>query len=150
MRDYDDNYFRCARRMLNQVITNCGLNRSNAVSQMCPRKEDYVSVKVNKKKHVQNCLLLADFKELHYNFLKENGVLNFGFSKFCEIRPKEYITVSNSSSYRVCTCSHYQKELNYEELMSKLVCGLSNKECVLICCHNCPMVDILKIIYVHL
>ena len=24
MRDYDDNSFRCARRMLNKVITNCG------------------------------------------------------------------------------------------------------------------------------
>ena len=24
MRDYDDNFFRCARRMLNKVITNCG------------------------------------------------------------------------------------------------------------------------------
>lgn len=31
-----------------------------------------------KKKHVQKHLLLANLKELHSNFLKENGVLKVG------------------------------------------------------------------------
>ena len=107
-----------------------------------------------KKKHVQKHLLLANLKELHSNFLKENGVLKVGFPKFCEMRPKEHMTVTNSNSHIVYTSSHDQnfklmvaavgKGVIYKELMLKLICDLSNKECVLKRCHSCSMVDILK------
>ena len=36
------------------------------------------------------------------------------------------------------------KGVIYKELMPKLICDLSNKECVLKHCHSCSMVDRLK------
>ena len=40
--------------------------------------------------------------------MKENVDSKIGFSKFCELRSKEAITVSNSGSHSACVCSHHQ------------------------------------------
>lgn len=57
---------------------------------MCPGKKDYVPLKIiGQREHMQKHPLLANLKELHPIFLKENGDIKVGFSTSCEFQSKE-------------------------------------------------------------
>ena len=117
--------------------------RNDTVSRVCPSKKDYVSVKTDDvKEHVQKHLLLGNLKKLYVNFHEENSDLRkVGFSTFCTFRLQECVMVNNSESHIICVCPHHQsakimvtavnKSLYYADLMTLLVCDITNEECML-------------------
>ena len=80
------------------------LYQNDEYSRMCPGKKEYISIKIEgHKEHKQKRLLLVNLKELHLEFLKLGQPI--GFSKFCQLCPKWYITVDSFSGvYTLCLC----------------------------------------------
>lgn len=124
---------------------------SDEYSRVCPGKKDYVSIKVDDVRvQVQKRLLLVNLKELYIAFTTNTG-LRIGFSKFCELRPKSCVTVSASGMHSVCVCEIHQNaklflaavpgKLNYKDVMSKMVCSVDNRNCMLHECDSCPGKD---------
>ena len=70
-------------------------------SRVLPGKKDYVSVNgVHKKKH----LILVSLRELYALFKAVNSEIKVGYSKFCSLRPLEYIGAGASGTHSVCVC----------------------------------------------
>lgn len=126
------------------------------ISRICPGKKDYVSVrKDGQKVHEQKRLLLANMNELYASFKKETSI-KIGFSKFCDLRPKFCVTVGSSGSHSVCVCTFHQNtklqmaglkklhNMDYKMLMSKIVCDVNSRDCMLHKCAKCPGKDALK------
>ena len=71
-----------------------------------------------------------------------------GFSKFAELRPKWCVLAGSTGTHSVCVCSIHQNakllvsaidwEITYKDLMGKIVCNASNKECMMHRCEKCP------------
>lgn len=71
-----------------------------------------------------------------------------GRTKFLKLRPKNVIEVGASGAHNVCVCERHENvklmvdaiSTNVEKLllMDKLVCDVSNSECMLTRCKNCP------------
>ena len=79
--------------------------QSDEFSRMCPRKKEYISVRVDGiKTQQQKGLLLTNLKELHIEYLKATGD-KIGFSKFCELRPKWCVTVNSKGMHSVYVSS---------------------------------------------
>ena len=121
--------------------------QSDDYSRLCPGKKDFVSVKQDDKRiQVQKRLLLVNMKELYAEFKNSIG-LKVGFSKFCELRPKSCLTVSARGMHSVCVCELHQNTklmiaavpgtLDYKELLSKMVCDIGERNCMLHECENC-------------
>ena len=73
---------------------------------MCPGKKEFVKIN-DKKEHKQKRLLLLNLKELHIELLQFGQSIRF--PKFCQLRPKWYITVDSSSAvHSVCVCETHQ------------------------------------------
>ena len=117
-------------------------------SRVCPGKKDYVSVIINKEKiHKQKRLLLVNLNEL-YSAFKERNSIKIGFSKFCELRPKWCVAVGPKGTHSVCVCQYHQNaklllaalpfNIYYRDLLSKVVCDLQNRDCMLHACEKCP------------
>ena len=72
-----------------------------------------------------------------------------GFSKFCSLRPKWCKTIGSSGSHFVCVCAICQNtilacctlNLDFKDLINKVVCSSTNKLCMVHCCPNCPGKD---------
>lgn len=113
-------------------------------SREMPGAKDYVSIGF--KVHHQKRLLLCNLKELYAAFQIKFPECKIGFSKFCSLRPKWCIVVGSSGGHNVCVCAIHQNvvlacnalNLQYKELMSKLVCDVQNKLCMIHRCSNCP------------
>ena len=100
--------------------------------------------KDNVKKH----LLLLNIKELFLEFKKEYSTLKIGFSKFCELRPKWVKTVNHSGMHSVCVCQYHQNvrlivsvipvNFEYKDILSKVVCNIDLRKCMLHLCSDCP------------
>jgi hypothetical protein len=127
------------------------------VSRMCPGKKDFVSVKNSegKRVHVQKRLLLANLRELYLHYKENSSGEHVGFSKFCELRPRWCITVGAKGMHSVCVCEYHQNvkllldslpgpKLDHKSLMAKLVCDVSERNCMLHRCEKCPGSDSLR------
>lgn len=130
--------------------------QSDEYSRMCPGKKQYVSIQVDgKRQHFQKRLLLLNIKELYLEFVKISLDVKIGFSKFCELRPKWCIPVGGASGlHSVCVCEYHQNAKllalkipdisDYKNLLTLVVCDLTNRDCMLHSCDNCPDNDTLK------
>ena len=111
-----------------------------------PGKKDYVSI--SKNVHQQKRLLLSNLKELFISFKQKHEDIKIGYSKFCSLRPKWCILPGANGTHSVCVCTYHQNTKllveamnsgdSYKDLLQKLVCFLSNKECMLGRCEQCP------------
>jgi hypothetical protein len=122
---------------------------------LCPGKKDYVNVTTDEGKvQKQKRLLLVNLNEL-YSAFKDSHDDKIGFSKFCELRPKWCVSVGPKGTHSVCVCQHHQnakqllaalpvKNVTYQEVLSKIVCDLQNRDCMLHACEQCPGKDALK------
>ena len=103
--------------------------------------------------HKQKCHLLINMKELHLEFKKLTG-MQIGLSKFCSLRPPWCVTVTDSGTHSVCMCDNQQnlklmvsalpENVDYKDIMVKLVCSLDSRDCMLHHCLQCPGTDKLK------
>ena len=122
---------------------------------MCLGKKEKVGVGNldGEKEYHQKRLVLCNLKELYSNFKKENPGIKIGFSPFAALRPK-WCVLSGSSgthpvcvflyvdtfcmwTHSVCVCTYHHnpklmidaslKNSNINELMTKCVCQIENK-----------------------
>jgi hypothetical protein len=79
------------------------------MSRVMPGVKDFMSVKERggKRVHKQRRLLLLNLNELHMLFKQRRPDINVGLSKFCELRPKECVTVGARGTHSVCVCAQY-------------------------------------------
>lgn len=82
---------------------------SDEVSRMMPGKKDYVTIR-NKdgKVQIQKRLVLANLQEIYQLFKEKFPASQIGFSKFCELRPKNCILAGKSGTHTVCVCTLHQ------------------------------------------
>lgn len=84
--------------IIHRVLT---FYESDDYSRMCPRKKDFVSVKIDGERiQMQKRLLLVNLKELYLVF-KNKTNHKIGFSKFCELRPKWCLPVNSAGMHSV-------------------------------------------------
>ena len=111
--------------------------------------KDFVSVtKYSVKTKHQKRLLLLDINQLFLEFKKEYPTVKIGFSKFCELRPKWVKTVNHSGMHSVCVCQYHQNvkllvsvipgNFEYKDILSKVVCNIDLRKCMLHLCSDCP------------
>lgn len=146
-------------------LVNDFYNRDD-VSRVMPGKKDCVTVTRNDKKmHLQKRLILANLKEVYELFKEENAKQHIGFSKFCELRPKNCILAGKSGTHTVCVCTLHQNVklmmhgsglnsfvlendctslINYKTCLAKIMCNPPTTECYLNECKECPGVNPLK------
>ncbi|XP_047129079.1 uncharacterized protein LOC124809226 [Hydra vulgaris] len=113
-------------------------------SRIMPGKKDYVSIKRNV--HMQKRLLLCSLKELFVAFKTKNPELKIRFSRFCTLRPKWCIIVGASETHSACVCAIHQNlklflhplGVTYKELLTYIVCDITNKDCMIRKCEKCP------------
>ena len=82
--------------------------------------------------------------------LKETLELKIGISKFCDLRPKNCVTVGARGTHSVCVCKIHQnvklmvgavplsKKMTYHDLLEQLLCSINSKLYMLHRCANCP------------
>ena len=123
--------------------------QSSEFSRVCPGKKEYVSVYINGEKiQKQKQLLLVNLKELHLEYLQKFPNDKVGFSKFCDLRPKWCVPVTAAGMHSVCVCEQHQNaklitaalpyKIEYKELLTKIVCNVENRNCMLHLCDSCP------------
>ena len=116
------------------------LYEDDEYSRQLPGKKDYVSIQ--KGLHKQKWLVLCNLHELFVAFKERNPDVKIGFSKFCTLRPKWCVIAGSSGTHSVCVCTTHQDALNwevtYKDLINKVVCDPSNRECMMHRCTNCP------------
>ena len=97
------------------------------------------------KQQKQKRLLFCNLTELYAIFQEKFHNSKVGFSKFCALRPKRCKTIGSSGSHSVCACAIHQNiilacyplNLDYKDLINKVVCSNPNKLCVVHHCPNC-------------
>jgi len=106
---------------------------------MCLGKKEKVGVGNldGEKEYHQKRLVLCNLKELYSNFKKENPGIKIGFSPFAALRPKWCVLSGSSGTHSVCVCTYHHnpklmidaslKNSNINELMTKCVCQIENK-----------------------
>ena len=121
-------------------------------SRMCAGKKECVTVKVNDmKEKLQKCLLLLNIRELYQELKTLNSNVKTGFSKFCELQPKQVVNVNSSGMHKVCVCKHNQNvkllkmplpsKFDYKDILKKVVCDINSRNCMLHVSQNCPGLD---------
>ena len=81
------------------------------VSREMPGTHDSLSVKdpvTGVREHKTKRLVLGTLKEVYRAFKNENEDVAIGFSKFCELRPKECVLAGASGTHSVCVCAVHQ------------------------------------------
>ena len=124
--------------------------QSDEYSRICPGQKDFVSVKNQSdgtRQQKQKRLLLINLKELYIEFIKEHQI-KIGFSTFCALRPQHCVLVDSKSAHSVCVCEQHQnvvlllsvlpEQHTAQDLMSKIVCCLTARDCMLHQCDRCP------------
>lgn len=96
-----------------------------------PIRRRQKSVQIQKTYFAQSegSVLYLAFKEKHLSD-------KIGLTKFCELRPKECVTVNNHGMHNVCVCIYHQNvklmmhavnlKESYIDLLQKLVCNIEN------------------------
>ena len=113
-------------------------------SREMPGAKEYVSI--GYKQHKQKRLLLGNLSELYAAFKEKFQDSKVGFSKFCALCPKWCKTIGSSVTHSVCVCAIHQNtilacrslNLNYKDLIRKVVCDNTNKLCMIHRCPKCP------------
>ena len=108
-------------------------------------KKDYVSMQEGE--HKQKRLVLCNLHELFVAFKERNQDVKIEFSKFCIFCLKWLVIAGSSRTHSVCVCATHQNTillvdtLNWEvtckDLVNKVVCDPSNRECMMHHCTNC-------------
>ena len=111
-----------------------------------PGKKDYVSI--SKGVHKQKCLVLCDLREMYAAFKEKYPIVKLEFSKFCTFRPKWCVLAGCSCTHSLCVCSIHQNaillidavnwDITYKDLILKIVCDSTRKECIMHQCESCP------------
>ena len=109
-----------------------------------PGAKEYVSI--GYKQHNQKRLLLCNLTELYATFREKFCISKVGFSKFCALPPKWCKMSGSSGSHSVCVCAIHQNtilacyalNLDYKDLINKMVCSNTNKLCMVHRFSNCP------------
>ena len=119
----------------------------NEYLRLLPGKKDYVSVRINGKKHlyIQTRLLLGNLSELYQAFKSQHPTIKISFAKFCSVRPKWCRIIGSPGSHNVCVCQKHQNsilaalalDLDYKKLMKLLVCDVKNRICTIYRCESC-------------
>ena len=112
-----------------------------------PEAKEYVSISY--KQHKQKRLLLCYLTELNAIFQEKFHNSKVGFSKFCALCPKWCKTIGFSGSHSVCDCAIHQNtilasyalNLEYKDLINKVVSSNTNKLCMVHRRPNCPGKD---------
>lgn len=83
---------------------------SDEVSRMMPGKKDCVTIRNEHRKiQVQKRLVLANLHEVYQLFKQTFPEYQSGFSKFCDLRPKNCILAGKSGTHTVL-CLHLAPE----------------------------------------
>ena len=107
--------------------------------------KDYVSIQ--KGVHKQKRLALCNLHELFVAFKERNPSVKIGFPKFCTLRPKWCVITGSSRTHSVCVCTNQNsillvdaqnREVKYQDLVEKVVCDPSSRDCMMHRCTNCP------------
>ena len=87
-------------------------------------------------------------RELYAAYEQENPNDKVGFSKFCELRPKQCYLAGAGGTHAVCVCAIHQNfklllkatgtRISYRELIPKIVCNIEERDCMLRVCSSCP------------
>ena len=132
---------------VSEIVSN--FYQQDEYSRCCPGMKDFVSVTKDsvKTKHLKR-LPLLNIKELFLESKKEYPTVKIGFSKFCELRPKWVKTVNHSGMHSVCVCQYHQNvkllisaipgNFEYKDILSKVVCNIDLRKCMLHLCSDCP------------
>lgn len=109
-----------------------------------PGAKDDVSVREGDARvHKQRRLLLLNLNELHIMYKEIYPQSKVGLSKFCELRPKECVTVGARGTHSVCVCTIHQNvklmladipavtKITYHDLIEQFVCS---KKFLTVCC----------------
>ena len=85
---------------------------------------------------------------MHAAFKEKYPNVKLGFSKFCTFRPKWCVLAGSSGTHSVCVCSIHQNaillvdainwDITYKDLILKIVCHSTRKECMMHRCESCP------------
>lgn len=120
------------------------------ISRVSANKKDFVSLPTEhgKREFRTKRLILHNLKDVYLSFKEKNPEEKIGFTKFCELRPKECVTVNSRGIHSVCVCTYHQNvklmiqsihlSMPYQELLLKQVCNLESEECMLHRCPRCP------------
>ena len=99
--------------------------------------------------HKQKRLVLCNQREMYAAFKEKYPNVKLGFSKFCTFRPKWCVLAGSSGTHSVCVCSIHQNaillvdainwDITYKDLISKIVCDSTRKECMMYWCESCQV-----------
>ncbi|KAJ4440816.1 hypothetical protein ANN_10662 [Periplaneta americana] len=131
---------------------------SDDVSRVMAGKNNFVSVKEDGNRvHKQKRLILCNLKETYQCFKEQYPDIKIGFSKFCELRPKECVLPGTSGTHSVCVCAHHENFklmldginvsrltansepvlTNYKDCLSQIICNPPSSTCYLKKCDAC-------------
>jgi len=121
---------------------------------MCSGKKECKKVVINGTKVIkQKRLVLSNLNELYVAFKIAYPDCNIGRSKFCELRPKWCVIAGSSGTHSVCVCLYHQNvklmiaggklNVDYKDLLELLVCDISDYNCMMSMCENCPDKEII-------
>ena len=124
------------------------------ISRLMPGSKDFKSVKEDGARiQKQKRLLLLNLNEAYQLFKTKYPGSKIGISKFCELRPRECITVGARGTHSVCVCTVHHNvklmlaafpmsedtsSLTYHNLLDQLVCSTDSNLCMIHRCDNCP------------
>lgn len=126
------------------------------ISRVSANKKDCLSIPSEEGKRVYKSkrLILHNLKDVYLAFKEKHPSDKIGLTKFCELRPKECVTVNNRGMHNVCVCIYHQNvklmmhavnlKESYIDLLQKLVCNIENEECMLHRCSQCPQENELR------
>lgn len=139
---------------------------SDDVSRMMPGKKDFVTIRSQGSKvQVQKRLILANISEIYQFFKEKYPTHRVGFSKFCELRPKNCILVGKSGTHTVCVCTMHQNVKlmingvglqnmtldgyetplkSYHGYLAQIMCNPPSADCYMNKCNQCPGTSLLK------
>lgn len=124
---------------------------SDEVSRMLPGKKDYVTVrkKDGSKEKLQKRLVLGSLTEIYELYKKDQSNPKIGFSRFAALRPRNCVLAGSAGTHAVCVCTYHQNpklliaaldlgKLTYHDLMNHCVCDVTNRQCMMNECTECP------------
>lgn len=126
---------------------------SSGNSYICPGSRDYVTTKdqIGEKIQLQKVMLMFTVHDLYLNFIEEyKGKLEIlsKFSYFAAAKPVQCIVAGDPGSHRFCVCAEHENiklrllalknNVQYRDVLEKLVCNSKNIDCMLHRCEKCP------------
>ena len=126
--------------------------------RILPGKKDCKSIRKNV--HVQKRLILCTLRELFKYYKERYPNDNLSFSSFCRLRPKYCVEAGSSGTHSVCVCCKHQNtklllnawahnNLDYKEIIPKIVCNMNDHDCMLRLCKNCNSLEKLESVLIN-